>query len=239
MTIQEMHYDFKQKMNRIDSQQNRDFKVPEIDWKLNEAQELFVKIIAEPRVGERLGLEYNQRTIDDIRTIVVDQKPSEGIVPGSYDGRSYMATLPEDYWFLAGARVYATKGTCVNMVMETKRAQHDDEHEFSPFDRSSFEWRIVNMRFNSQGLRLFTDGTFEITLLIMEYLKQPRVMYNAADWQGGSYVGLDGVTYTGRQSSELPVGVHREIVDLAVMIAAGDINLPDFQMKQNKVKLNN
>lgn len=239
MTAREMHYDFKQKMNRIDSQQNRGFKVPEIDWKLNEAQELFVKIIAEPRIGERLGLEYNQRTIDDIRTIVVDQKPSEGLTTTVYDDKSYTVTLPPDYWFLASARVYATKGTCVNTTLEVKRAQHDDEHEISPFDKSSFEWRVVNIRFNSGGIRIFTDGTFVVTKLIMEYLKQPRIIHNAADWQGGSYVGLDGKTYTGRQDSVLPVGVHREIVDLAVMIAAGDINLPDYQLKQNKVRLNN
>jgi hypothetical protein len=39
MTAREMHYDFKQKLNKIDSQKHRNLKVPEIDWKLNEAQE--------------------------------------------------------------------------------------------------------------------------------------------------------------------------------------------------------
>ena len=48
MTIQDMHYDFKKKLNKIDSQQNRNLLIPEIDWTLNEAQELFVKITAFP-----------------------------------------------------------------------------------------------------------------------------------------------------------------------------------------------
>ena len=47
MNAREMHYDFKQKLNKIDSQKYRDLIVPEIDWKLNEAQEVFVKVIEE------------------------------------------------------------------------------------------------------------------------------------------------------------------------------------------------
>ena len=37
MNIREMHYDFKKKFNKIDSQKNRNLLVPEIDWSLNEA----------------------------------------------------------------------------------------------------------------------------------------------------------------------------------------------------------
>ena len=61
MNAREMHYDFKQKLNKIDSQKYRNLLVPEIDWKLNEAQEVFVKIIAEPRLRSQLGFEINQR----------------------------------------------------------------------------------------------------------------------------------------------------------------------------------
>ena len=52
------------KILKIDSQKYRNLIVPEIDWKLNEAQEAFVKIIAEPRLKSQLGFEINQRTID-------------------------------------------------------------------------------------------------------------------------------------------------------------------------------
>ena len=38
MNISEMHYDFKKKLNKVDSEQNRNLLVPEIDWALNEAQ---------------------------------------------------------------------------------------------------------------------------------------------------------------------------------------------------------
>ena len=43
LNVQEMHYDFKIKFNKLDSNDYRDFQVPEIDWLLNEAQEIFLK----------------------------------------------------------------------------------------------------------------------------------------------------------------------------------------------------
>lgn len=241
MNAREMHYDFKQKLNRIDSQKFRDLIVPEIDWKLNEAQEVFVKIIAEPRFKAENGFEENTRTINDIRTIVVNQTSSTGIVPTSFDSSSYLAVLPTDYWYLVGCKVLATKGNCTNKILNTREVQHDDENELSSFDRSSFEWRISNILFNKDGLRVFTDGTFTITKVLFEYIKQPRMIYNAQDFNSttgsGTYNTLAGVALTGSQSCELPVPTHREIVDLAVLITAGDLSLPDYQLKYNKLKL--
>lgn len=237
MTSREMHYDFKQKLNKIDSQKYRNLLVPEIDWKLNEAQEIFVKAIAQPRLANQIGFEVNQRTINDIRTIVIDQKPADGIVPTVFDESSFIAILPEDYWFLAKATVLATKGTCVDVTLKTREVQHDDEHELSPFDRSSFEWRISNIRFNKDGIRIFTDSTYTINKILLEYLKEPRMIHNAADFQGGTYNTLDGTALTGTQDCELPKMVHKEIVDLAVLITAGDLSLPDYAIKQRKVQL--
>lgn len=239
MTVREMHYDFKQKLNKIDSQQNRDLLVPEIDWKLNEAQEVFVKTIAQPRLQKELGLEYNQRTVDDIRTIVVDQKLADGATPVLYDITSFIVALPIDYWFYAKSVIYCTKGDCVGVRMKRViQVQHDDEHEESAFNISSFEWREVNVRFNKEGLRIFTDGTFIPTKVLFEYLKKPRLIHNAADWASGTYNTLDGIALTGRQDCELPEGVHREIVDIAVKITAGDISLPDYMVKKDKLVSN-
>lgn len=239
MTPREMHYDFKQKLNKIDSQQYRNLLVPEIDWKLNEAQEVYVKMIANPRSQPaKLGFEINQRTIDDIRTIVVDQVLSNGIVPTVYDTTSYIAILPADYWHLLSSKVYATKGACLNVKLKTTQVQHDDEHDLSPFDRSSFEWRKSNIWFNKEGIRIFTDGTYSITKIVLSYLIQPRRIHNAQDYQGGTYIPLDGgVPLVGSQACELPVMLHREIVDLAVLITAGDLSLPDYSLKQKKVQM--
>lgn len=240
MNAREMHYDFKQKLNRVDSEKYRGLKVPEIDQKLCEGQEVFVKIIAEPRLRSLLGFEINQRVIDDIRTVVKNQTFANGVVPTVFDNSSFIAVLPEDYWFNIGTKIYGSKGNCNNILLfDSKLRQHDDQSENSPFDKSSFEWRTSNYRFIDGGLRIFTDETYSITKVAFEYIKRLRIIHNAQDWQGGTYNLLDGTVLTGTQSCELPVGVHREIVDLAVAITAGDLSLPDFQLKQYKLKLTN
>lgn len=241
MNAREMHYDFKQKINKVDSQQYRNLKVPEIDWKLNEAQEVFVKMIAQPRLKKQFGFEINQRTIDDIKTIVINQSLSKAtpdcLSVTAYDNSSFLAVIPTGYWFFVSGNVYATKGNCTLKKLRIREVQHDDEAEISVFDRSSFEWRISNIRFNSQGIRIFTDGTYTINQLCLNYLKKPRLIHNAQDYDGGTYTALDGTVLTGTQSCELPEMVHREIVDLAVLLTSMDISLPDVGLKQSKVTL--
>lgn len=239
MTVKEMHYDYKQKLNKIDSQQYRNLKVPEIDWKLNEAQEVFAKVIAQPRLKESIGFEFSQRTIDDIRTIVVNQRVADGQVATLYDDDdgSYIAVLPDDYWFYVHSRVYATKGECINVILSTKEIQHDDESELSVFDKSSFTWRLANIRFNKEGIRIFTGGEFEVSKICLDYLLQPPRIHNAEDFEGGTYDTLDGATLTGKVDCILPVNTHKEIVDLAVYITAIDLSMPDIRSKQSKLAL--
>lgn len=241
MNAREMHYDFKQKLNKLDSQKYRNLLVPEIDWKLNEAQEVFVKVIAEPRLKNGFGFEVGQRTIDDIRSIVINQTVSQAncLVATKYDDKSYIVNLPSDYWFHISSNVIADKNNCKNQELRVLVRQHDDRFENSPFDKSSFEWREVNVTFFGNRMRIYTDGTFTPKYLCLNYIKKPRLIHNAQDAQGGTYTTLTGTVLTGSQSCELPEGTHREIVDLAVLIATGDLQISDYQVKQNKLKLTN
>lgn len=239
MNAREMHFDFKMKLNKVDSEKYKDLRVEEIDWKLNEAVETFVKMIAEPRYkGSDQGFESTQRSIDDIRTIVVNQSLATSLIPEQFDSSSYIVTLPLDYWYKVGAKVYGTKGNCEMQLLRTHPVQHDDESEVSPFNRSNFEWRDVNIRFFDNHIRIFTDGTFVVNRLVLDYIKRPARIHNAQDTINGQYMALDGVMLTGSQSCDLPVGTHRDIVDIAVLITTGDLQIPDYQIKQNKLTLN-
>jgi hypothetical protein len=118
--------------------------------------------------------------------------------------------------------------------------QHDDLHEESPFDCSSFEWREVSVRFFKNGLRVFTDGTFIVeSICEFNYIKKPVYIQNAQDYVGGTYNLPNGTTLTGFTNCELPEHTHREIVDLAVLIATGQLQIPDYQIKQDKINLLN
>ena len=101
MTVQEMHYDFKMKLNKIDSQQYRNLRIQEIDWLLNEAQELFVKKVAFPRLYQITGFETSQRNIDDIITLVIEDKEINVV-------NDYVA-LPDEYMFFVRGYVNAKK----------------------------------------------------------------------------------------------------------------------------------
>lgn len=230
MTIQEMHYDFKMKLNKVDSQTYRNFRIPEIDWALNEGYELFVKMVAEPRIRNRLGFEMSQRNIDDIRPLV--KKGTVVITNGT-------SSLPDDYWHFLRGYVTMEKSPCGTAKARLHIRQHDDEFEESEFDKSSYEWRIVNGVFIEDGIEFFTDGTFTISDATLSYLRRPLYIHNADNYQGSTYNLPDGTVLVGTQDCELPFHTHREIVDIAVLIVTGQLQMPDYQIKLAKLNLNN
>ena len=230
MNISEMHYDFKKKLNKVDSEQNRNLLVPEIDWALNEAQELFVKWIAEPRLRSYLGFEKSQRSIDDIRTLVESDK--------TITIDNSIAPLPEDYLFFVKADVLMDKGNCKGIKGRLYVRQHDDEFENSPFDKSNFEWRTVNGLFITQGVKVFDDGTFTNKELILSYIRKPKYIHNAQAFRNGTYQLPSGAVLTGTNDCELPEHTHREIVDIAVALVSGELLSPDFQVKLGKLNFN-
>lgn len=234
-TVRAMHYDFKQKLNKIDSQQYRNLKVPEIDWKLNEALYLFVKMIAEPRTSLVMGFERNQRTIDDIRALVI---PAKEINTETFKTNVVKAALPSDYLFHVRSKSVCTKEECTVEIPNIVE-KHGEDFENDVFAKSSFEWREVNALFVGNNMHLFSDGTFAISKLLLDYIKKPVYFHTAIDAAGGKYKLPDGETLLeDYQNCELPDALHGEIVDLAVLITTGDL-ISDYQAKYSKVQITN
>ena len=223
MTVQDMHYDLKKKLNKVDSQQYRNLLIPELDWALNEAMEIFIKLVAQPRYKTQMGFETAQRTIDDIRTIVVHESPLPVV--------SNFVVLPADYWHFLNATVSMTKGVCSSTGRIFVR-QHDDNFETSPFDKSSFEWKTINCVFTEDGMRLYTDGTFTIDNLKINYIRTPKRIAIS------NYNLLDGAAVV-KQDCELSSVYHNQIVDIAVALAAGNLQMPDVNYKIQKISFNN
>lgn len=235
MTTKEMHYDFKKKLNKIDSQQNKNFLIPEIDWTLNEAHELFVKLIAKPRMRNHLGFETSQRSIDDIRTLVVRPESDPN---ASISVINNIVTLPSNYWHFIKADVTMIKDKCTSRKATFIPREHDDEFEESTFDNSSFKWKTVNGVFFENGIKLFDDGTFTNQTFNITYIKELPYIHNAEDFRNGQYKLPSGLLLTGTVDSPLPRHTHREIVDLAVLIATGEIQAADYQIKLQKLSIN-
>jgi hypothetical protein len=237
MDIKGMHYDFKQKLNKVDSQQYRNFRVPEIDWSLNEAYELYIKSVAQPRQHNNLGFETSQRSIDDIRALVVNDKE---IIPTLEADGTYFITLPVDYMFYLSSTVLIKKSTCGVRNARGILIQHDDLSLENSFYNSSYEWKEVNIRFYEKGIKLFTDSTFTIEKVKLNYIRKQKYIHNAQDFLPSQTYNLpNGTVLSGTQDCELPEHTHREIVDLAILITTGNLQIPDYQIKQAKINLNN
>lgn len=240
MSVKRMHYDVKVKLNKVDSQQYRNLLVPEIDWALNEAQGIYIKLIAEPRKVRQLfdyGFEKNQRNIDDIRTIVRDDIDVSAVKLSS---TQYQVAIPTDYLHLVSCKAKITKGECKLIPAGCILRQHDDEFELSPFDKSSFEWREVNIRFYEGGIKAFSDGSFTIDSLCLDYIKIPAYIHNAEDFGTvATYTLPDGTVLTGFQNCELPPHTHPEIVDIAVIVLTGQLQYNDYNIKRDKINLIN
>lgn len=244
MDIRDMHYDFKVKFNKLDSQQNKNLLIPEIDWKLTEAQDVFVKAVAEPRYRQGLGFELNQRSIDDIKTIAKKQFFDKGtcMVLSKIDDFTYQTELPQDYMFYTSARVIATKGGCTNKELVAHVVQDDDLHQETWSSEPSFEWRETNISFGNGNIPgkgyvvVKSDGSFTPTHLCLHYIVQPPRLHNARDVSGGQYMLPSGQLLTGFQDCILPSHVHSEIVDLAVLLATTDL-ISEYNVKQAKTAL--
>ena len=230
MTIEEMHFDFKMKLNKVDNQENRNLLIPEIDWILNEAQELFVKMIAKPRLRSNLGFEKSQRIIDDIKNIVINDYNLKVV--------ENKVALPDDYWHFLSGEVIIEKGSCKNVKAKFHLRQHDDDFENSPFDKSSFIWRTVNGVFYKDGIKLFTDGTFQIKDFHFNYIKKLKYIHNAKNYKNQQYKLPSGVMLKGKVDCELSEQTHREIVDLAVLLASTQLESQSYQIHNNKINLN-
>lgn len=249
MTIEEMHYDFKMKLNKVDSQQYRNFLIPEIDWLLNEAQELFIKIVAEPRLSFHLGFEKSQRNTDDIKMLIKETKITSGKTENKIGYNAYLCDLPEDYMFFIRGLVYGSTDNCKEVPCSIKIRQHDDINHGSPFDKSSIVWREINGMFIGGKLELELPDSKEekgaaLSNVYITYIRTPKYMHFAQGIEGGGGYQLnsdEGSLLNGKQDCELSPHTHREIVDIAVMLANGQLQIQDpFKMaKLNLNQLNN
>ena len=130
------------------------------------------------------------------------------------------------------------KGNCRGVKGRLHVRQHDDEFENSPFDKSSFEWRIVNGLFITEGVKVFDDGTFTNKSLVLSYIRKPSYIHNANAFRNGTYQLPSGRVLEGTVDCELPEHTHREIVDIAVALVSGELLSNDYQVKLSKLNIN-
>ena len=221
--IKNMHYDFRTKLNRIDSAQYRDLKVPEVDRKLNEAINLFILLVAFPRVRNQFGFETTQRTVDDIRVLVNDDR---NITVKEQKDEYTIYNLPVNYLYFLSANATASRNDCQKQRMDVTVIKHDNRSRSREFYKSDFEWRELNISFQEDGINVYHEGEFTIDKFTLDYIAPHPYVHYAEGFEGGQYTLPDGEVLTGHVDCILPDITHAEIVDLAVLLATGDLELP-------------
>lgn len=234
-SIKNMHYDYKQKLNRLDSNKYIGLQIPQIDRKLNEALNLYILLVAEPRIKNQLGIETTQRTIDDINIMVKDDI---SLSMASHPDGYVIAILPSDYlYYLSTEHCLGIVDNCIEQEMMTFVIKHDSRSNQREFYKSNFDWRECNIRFYDQGIKIFADN-FIVSKFSINYIKVHPYIHNAEDFNAGTYNLPDGTALTGYQDCILPEITHAEIVDLAVLLTTGELELPTaYQFKQNKLSM--
>ena len=241
MTIEEMHYIFKQKFNKLDSNQNRMLQIPEIDMLLNEAQIKYIKLMAFPRFRIE-KFDVGTRSIDSIRTVVNSNVQLQEDTTKQYTNEQWFV-LPPDYLFFVDARCHLSDDVCQDVEGNIYVYQHDHEFMLSPFNSPSMIWREVPATFDSNYLRTYNAGKLTISDVRLDYIRKPVYMHYAAGMPNGQYVSLmkdsngNNIVLSGTQDCELPEVAHDDIVDLAVLLASSSLQMPDFTVKAQMFNL--
>jgi|TARA_Y100000296_G_C5082870_1_gene210851 hypothetical protein len=246
MTVEEMHYEFKLKLNKVDSLDYSNFQIPEIDWYLNEAMNVFMKQKYGIFSSKGVGFETIQKRIDDLRNLVVKEGLTTGL--SQTDSNTFEASLPGDYIFLVRAKATASKKGCKKKELTCVQVQHDDLNGIleDPYYSPSYEWGELPLVFGTTGTAatdldkvfVYTDGSFTVQLLNVDYLRRPKRISFPIGTPNSQYNYPDGTTVIANQDCELAEHTHKEIVDLAVQIVAGDIDHPGYQIKALKNTIN-
>lgn len=221
----------RRKLNRINSEYGRTIDVSTMDAILTEAYHLYVE-------NRLLVFELNSNVRNELRQLEIKNHP---ITPSIFkqDNKIYVAKYPKDY--LKGTRLYvkSSKESCGEKELKGIIVQTDDLNEAlrDPFYSPSFEFEEVLYDEGHDGIYIYTDGSFRVSSVIIDYIKRPNTIRTPSIAPGGYYIDSDGSKITSDVNLELDSAFQmRKIVDIAALIALRDLgDIQDYQAQLDKI----
>jgi hypothetical protein len=230
MNIAEMHWDFKLKANKLDSNHKKDLSTQEIDHFLNLAQTYFFESIYAGNFArlQKFGFESIQQTIDILSNFIPKNGQSMPITNFG-EGKYFVSFKDLNYKYAHLIRTHLNT-SCGEISVSIE--QHDDLNFLlkDEFKKPSTKWKralgvIQSDDEYSSGLLIYTDPTTSVDSVILEYLRCPSKLFygrqDALNYEG--YDSLEfittGVGYKKGDdpvSCEFPEKYHPTIVDIAV-----------------------
>lgn len=235
MTPAECHYEFKLGMDRVDKASAEDFNLAEIDWLINQAQIIFIKQRYDALSNKKgRGFENSQKRIDDLSTVHI-QFPLQPYITGIFtDGvvELDLDNLAFPYLFLTSASAIVKKTNC-EIDVPLKFSQTDDLRSIlrDPFNNASEEFIPYNFGRSSNGTPAIYvyPGQYNISKFKISYITLPP------RFSIGNYTYIDS-TPSVYQGLITPEHTHTEIVDIALQLAATNIESPEYiSLKNSKI----
>lgn len=250
MTIREMHYNIRQKMDKLASFANDNINPAQIDWYINMA----VRIEVDARLGinniNRQGLEVTQKRVDDLREIHV-KSPSAiqpAIVPtvaGDLYGDFYEVPFDDfsrPYLQLTGLRCKISKSGCSDKVIGLTVTK-ENELDFVLTDPNygpDYKWgkgyftEGESLDGGSEGsIFIYTGDAYTVSEVYPTYYRKPvEVFFGGYNSLNGAYLAADTPV-----DCEL-VRIHDQICNRAIELMTVDIQDPELaqlaELKQIK-----
>ena len=217
-----MHTSFKLECDKTYGLESPSFEREEIDYWLNQGVRSFTKTRYSGLNIKKESFEESQKRIDDLRTLVVEDQISVTATAGTgdYKPNSWLATLPNDYWFTLGEEVDIQYNDIRTPNTDTPKRQGITETTVNNY-RTSIDNPYSEHRLHyeeAKPIRLFlgntveliTDGNYDILYYYLRYLRKPvDIVYGSVD-------------------CDLPEHTHDEIVKTAVRMALENIEQPRY-----------
>jgi hypothetical protein len=219
MTVQEMHYALDQGLQRVAANAYDYLLDDEKDFWLNRAMERFIKDRAFITGDvKRVGFEGNQKRLDDIRTLVVQDYTDTW---AAQTGAQWIQTdLPADYLYLVNLRADMYLDRCGQVttasgedVVPVRVVDNAEVHFMNrnPFAKSVVDSPLATV--SQEDIKVYQDGeSFILKGIFADYIRIPAEI----DLPLG-------------QDCELADHTHQEIVDIAVKNILEAIESPRYQ----------
>lgn len=203
---------------------------------INEAIDKFYKTRYSGINFKAQGFEQTQKRIDDLRTLIKNNKYTEGSINKS-DRNSYSVELPEDYVLLLGDTA-GIQPSNLNECWETNERgeyiiKYTDtlESTIETLDRqlgnslSEHKLKYCQARplklIQDNNVILYTDGNYKISEYQITYLAKPSK--------------IDSSNITNLEYTDLPEHTHIEIVKMAIQIYLATKPMQHYNAYSNEI----
>ena len=227
-----LQFEFRRRMNRLDSKFKKDFQADEIDAYLNEAKDILY--------SKRLDmLEVNPQVKEELRQLEVKEECINCISHKS-NKDACVVKVPDDYFRKSRYRALIYKDTDCGEKEAFLRITTSDkltEALKDPHRKPSYEYEELLMDEFDGGFLIYHNRECTVKKVCLDYFKKLPDIATASLSVGKKYVNSSGEEVISDQGLLIdnPVFVNM-MLDISALCAQRDLGaVQDFQLNLNKI----